>query len=89
MVGNVPPTIYVLLVKDGVEDTRLEAKAKDTKKIRGQGQGQPSRGQTFSRPRTGLLEAMAKHTAASVLQKKRSSKKFFRQSLIYRRSQNF
>ena len=43
--------------RDGVEDTRLEAKAKDTKKIRGQGQGPPFRGQNFSRPRTGMLEA--------------------------------
>ena len=43
-----------------VEDTRLEAKAKDTQKIRGQGQGQPFRGQTLSRPRTGMLEAKAK-----------------------------
>ena len=45
--------------RGGVEDTRLEAKAKvkDTKKIRGQGQGQPFRGQTLSRPRTGMLEA--------------------------------
>ena len=41
--------------RDGVEDTRLEAKAKDTKKSRGQ--GQPFRGQTLSRPRTGMLEA--------------------------------
>ena len=47
-------------VRGGVEDTRLEAKAKDTKKIRGQGQGQPFRGQTLSRPRTGMLEAKAK-----------------------------
>ena len=39
-----------------VEDTRLEAKS--TKKIRGQ--GQPFRGQTLSRPRTGMLEAKAK-----------------------------
>ena len=39
--------------RGGVEDTRLEAKAKDTKKIRGQGQ-------TLSRPRTGMLEATAK-----------------------------
>ena len=30
------------------------------KKIRGQGQGQPFRGQTLSRPRTGMLEAKAK-----------------------------
>ena len=34
--------------------------AKDTKKIRGQGQGQPLRGQTLSRPRTGMLKAKAK-----------------------------
>ena len=48
--------------RGGVEDTRLEAKAKDTKKIRGQGQGQgqPFRGQTLSRPRTDMLEAEAK-----------------------------
>ena len=32
----------------------------DTKKIRGQGQGQPFRGQTLLRPRTGMLEAKAK-----------------------------
>ena len=52
------------------KDTRLEAKAKDTKKIRGQGQGQgqPFRGQTLSRPRTGMLEAKAKDTSASALQ---------------------
>ena len=30
------------------------------KEIRGQGQGQPFRGQTLSRPRTGMLEAKAK-----------------------------
>ena len=66
--------------RGGVEDTRLEAKAKDTKKIRGQGQGQPFRGQTLSRPRTGMLEA--KDTSASALQKKkkRSSQKFFKRS---------
>ena len=43
--------------RGGVEDTRLEAKAKDTKKIRGQSQGQPFRGQTLSRPRTRMLKA--------------------------------
>ena len=63
-----------MITRGGVEDTRLEAKAKDTKKIRGQ--GQPFRGQTLSRPRTGMLEA--KDTSASALQKKkRSSQKFF------------
>ena len=50
----------VLKSRGGVENTRLEAKAKDTKKIPGQGQGQPFRGQTLSRPRTGMLEAKAK-----------------------------
>ena len=49
-----------ILTRGGVEDTRLEAKAKakDTKKI--QDQGQLFRGQTLSRPRTGMLEAKAK-----------------------------
>ena len=53
--------------RGGVEDTRLEAKAKDTKKFQAQGQAQ-----TPSRPRS-----RTKDTNASVLQKKRSSKKFF------------
>ena len=77
--------------RGGVEDTKLEAKAKaeDTKKIRGKAkdslsQDRPSRSQRqeCSRPRT-------KDTAASVLQKKRPSKTFFWHSPIYRRSQNF
>ena len=61
------------MTRGGVEDTRLEAKAKDTKKIRGQGQGQPFRGQTLSRPRTGMLEARprTKDTSASALPKKK------------------
>ena len=60
--------------RGGVEDTRLEAK--DTKKIRGQGQGQPFRGQTLSRPRTGMLEAKAKDQGhkAQVLSKKKKKK---------------
>ena len=72
------------MARGGVEDTRLEAKAKDTKKIRGQGQGQPFRGQTLSRPRTGMLEAKDQGHKAQVLskkkKKKRSSQKFFRRS---------
>ena len=54
---------------------------KTEKKIRGQGQGQPFRGQTLSRQRTGMLQT--KDTSASALQKKkkkRSSQKFFRRS---------
>ena len=59
--------------RGGVEDTRLEAKAKDTKKIRGQGQGQPFRGQTLSRPRAGMLEFQGQgtRTQAQVLSKKK------------------
>ena len=64
-------------IRGGVEDKRLEAKAKDTKKIRGQGQGQPFRGQTLSRPRTGIIEAKAKDASASALQKKKGLHKNF------------
>ena len=69
--------------RGGVEDTRLEAKAKDTKKIRGQGQEQPFRGQTLSRPRTGILEAKDqghKRKCSPKKKKKRSSQKFFKRS---------
>ena len=64
--------------RGGVEDTRL--KAKDTKKIRGQGQGQSFRGQTLSRPRTGMLEAKAKdqgHKRKCPPRKKKIFKNFF------------
>ena len=54
-----------LFSRGGVEDTRLEAKAKDTKKIRGQ--GQPFRGQNLSRPRTEMLEAKDQGHKAQVL----------------------
>ena len=67
------------ILRGGVEDTRLEAKVKDTKKIRGQGQGQPFRGQTLSRPRTGMLEAKAKdqeHKRKSSPKKKGLHKSF-------------
>ena len=58
-------------------------------KARGQGQGQPFRGQNLSRPRTGMLEAKTKDTGASVLLKKRPSKIFFRRSPIHWHTQNF
>ena len=69
----------MLIIRGGVEDTRLEAKAKDAKKIRGQGQGQPFRGQTLSRPKTGMLEAKAKDQGHSrkYSQKKKVFKKVF------------
>ena len=43
----------VTLIRDEVEDTTFEAK--DSKKIRGQGRS--FGGQTFWRPRTGMVEA--------------------------------
>ena len=55
----------MLIPRGGVEDTRLEAMAKDKKKFRGQGQ-------TLSRPRP-----RTKDTDASVLQKKKGFKNFF------------
>ena len=67
----------VLLTRGGVEDTRLEAKAKDTKKIRGQGQGQQFRGQTLSRPRTGMLEAKDQGHKRKCSPKKKKKKKVF------------
>ena len=60
-----------------IEDTRLEAKAKDTKKIGGQGQGQPFRGQTLSRPRTGMLEAKAKDQGHKCKCSPKKNKKVF------------
>ena len=68
--------------RGGVEDTRLEAKAKDTKKIRGQGQGQgqPFRAQTLLRPGTGMLEAKDQGHKRKCSPKKRSSQKFFKRS---------
>ena len=53
----------MIVTRGGVEDIRLEAKAKNTKKFRGQGQ-------TLSRPRTN-------DTGASVLPKKKLFKNFF------------
>ena len=74
-----------LSIRGGVEDTRLEAKAKDTKKSEAKAKVKDSlsedrhsrgQGQECSRPRT-------KDTSASAFQpknKKRSSQKFFKRS---------
>ena len=74
-----------IISRGGVEDTRLEAKAKDTKKNRGQGQGQPFRGQTLSRPRTGMLEAKA-NDQGHKRKCSPKSQKFFRRSPKKKRS---
>ena len=63
---------FAISSRGGVEDTRLEAKAKNTKTIRGQGQGQPFRGQNLSRLRTVMLEAKVKDRGH---RRKRSPKK--------------
>ena len=79
----------MVVTRGGVEDTKLEAKAKDTKKIRGQ--GQPFRRQTFSRPRprtkdTGVSALQNKKKKglhknfSSDLHEKTFSKKFFKRS---------
>ena len=60
-------------IRGKVEDTRLEAK--DTKKI--QGQGQPFREQTLSRPRTGMLEAKDQGHSHKCFPKKKVFKKVF------------
>ena len=52
-------------------DTRLEAKAKDTKKFRGQGQGPRTQTQVFSKKKVFKIFFQA-------ISKKRSSKIFFR-----------
>ena len=77
MLANIMVTVFS---RSGVEDRKLEAKAKETKKIRGQ--GQPLRGQTIWRPRTEMLEAKAKNQGyrRKCFSNKRSSKFFFRQS---------
>ena len=66
----------MFVTRGGVEDTRLEAKAKDTKKSEAKDSLSEDRhsrgqGQKCSRPRP-----RTKDTAASVFHKKRSSKNF-------------
>ena len=78
--------LYTLYTRGGVEDTRLEAKAKDTKKSEAKAKAKNSlsedrhsrgKGQECSRPRP-----RTKDKSASALQKKkkRSSQKFFKRS---------
>ena len=86
------PEKIVIFCRSGVEDTRLEAKAKDTKKNL-----KPRPRTAF--PRTDLLEAKNRNargqgqgprTQPQVFSKKKGLQKvFFRQFPIYRRSQNF
>ena len=77
--GMIRVTFLDLMIRGGVEDTRLEAKVKDIKKIRGQGQVQPFREQNLSRPRTGMLEAkdQGPRTHAQAFSKKKGFKIFF------------
>ena len=82
-------SIEVISSRGGVEDTRLEAKAKDTKK-----NPRPKPRTAFLRTdpleaKDRMLEAKDQEHSRKCSPKKRSSKKFFRQSPIYRRRQNF
>ena len=72
-----------MFIRGGVGDTRLEtkAKAKDTKKFRGQ--GQPFRGQTLSRPRTGMLEAKDRGHSRKCSPKKKGLQKCFSGNLQF------
>ena len=81
---NHPADNKIQRTRVGVEDARLEANPKDTKKILGQGQEQPFRGQTFSRPRTGILEAKDQGHKRRCSPKKKGLHKFF-----FRRSTKF
>ena len=70
-----------------MEDTRLEAKAKDTKKSKAKAKDSLSedrhsrgQGQECSRPRTGMLEAKDQGHKRKCSPKKRSSQKFFKRS---------
>ena len=80
-------TLYVSEVESRTQGSRPRIQ----KKIRDQGQGQPFRGQTLSRPRTGMLEAKAKDQGhkRKCSQKKRSSQKFFRRFQKKKSSQKF
>ena len=69
------------LARGEVEDTKLEAKAKDTKKIRGQ--GQPFRGQTLSGPRTGMLEAKDRGHSRKCFPKRKGLQKSFSVNLQF------
>ena len=71
--------------RGGVEDTRLEAKAKDTKKFRGQDQGPRTQAQVFSKKIKKGLQKTFQAISKKVFQKTFSGKKslektFFRRS---------
>ena len=68
---NLECQCFIISARGGIENARLKAKAKDTKKIRGQGQGQP-----FSRAEP--LEAKARDQRhMSKCSPKKSLQKFF------------
>ena len=58
-------------------ESRTQGSRPRTQKIRGQGQGQPFRGQTLLRPRTGMLEAKDQRHRRKRSRKKKGLQKFF------------
>ena len=72
-----------------IEDTKLEAKANNTKTNPRPSQKPTFRGQSLSRPRTGMLKAKAKDKTRKCSQKKRSSRKIIANfRLTFRRFPN-
>ena len=83
-----PELIMAPLSRGGVEDTKLETK--DKKKI--QGQEQPFRGPTLSRPKTGMLEAKANdqgHNAEVISKKKDLCSKIKKRAVLESRTGYF
>ena len=78
-----PPFLIIIIINHAFHKTKKQRWSRGHK-ARGQGQGhkknaRPFRGQTLSRPRTGMLEAKAKdqgHKRKCSPKKKRSSQKF-------------
>ena len=74
-----------IVIRGEDEDTRLEAKAKDTKKFRGQGQGPRTQAQVFSKKK-GLQKIFFRRSSLEE-NKKRSSLSFCEVSGVFQ--QNF
>ena len=86
LMSSTPPLIFAAAVSQYQSWSRghkARGQGQGHKKIRGQGQGQPIRGPTFSRPRTGMLEAKTEDQGHSrkCFRKKRGLQKSFSSNL--------
>ena len=89
--GMISVTFLDLMIRGGVEDTRIEAKAKDIKKSEAKAKDSLSEDRTSRSQEQECSRPMPriKDTCASVFQKKKASKIFFRRSPIHWRTQDF